>query len=104
MAEKNKDWWWQMAEQLGLPRVEVDYSFQKVVKTSGPYCRQILGLAEDARDGRWVTLFEGGQNVGTLLHELAHQMPGGGGHGAVFFENYRKLAEWWNQRQQKKAA
>ena len=81
-------------EELGGPAVEVDFSMEKYITRR----HQILGLATVSRkEGRWVSLYEGGQTVGVLLHELAHQMEDGAGHGFKWQANFRKVVGWWNE-------
>jgi hypothetical protein len=74
-------------------QVEVDVDFCMIQP------RTKLGTASSRVEGgvRWITLYEGGQVVGTLLHEIAHQMPDGMNHDGRWQRNFRKVAAWWNE-------
>lgn len=81
-----------IAELGGKVKVDVDFSMENRSRT--------LGFAESriGENGvRWITLYPDGQTVGTLLHEVAHQLPEGMNHDYRWQGNFQKLAVWWNE-------
>jgi hypothetical protein len=84
---------------LGFAPLDVEFVFKKKIIHKGWYSSEQFGRAEHgAGRERWITLWEGGQTLGTLLHEIAHMMPFGGGHEINWQRNFLKLAKWWIEK------
>ena len=79
-----------MEENGGEP-IKIDFDMSQKTRTLG-HIQYRIG---------WITLYEEGQTVGTLMHELAHQLPDGSDHGPDWRANFRRLSEWWNNNHQR---
>lgn len=77
-----------------FPEIDVDWVCSPKIVRTGRYVRTVWGWAE--RSKGWITIFEGGRTIGTLLHEMAHMMPGSRDHEKSWQDNFRKMVDWFN--------
>jgi hypothetical protein len=56
-----------------------------------------LSIGEAYHEINHIVLYSYGQNISTLLHEIAHLLPNGANHGKNWIKNFKEVVEIYNK-------
>lgn len=105
-----------ICEKLNLPKMTIKFCFYE--KKADWFLRKLcrffnkeklcdlyeekigkrrLRVGEAYHEINYIVLYSSGQNISTLLHEIAHLLPNGVNHGKNWIKNFKEVVKIYNK-------